>query len=153
MNNKGFGLKEFIIIISVVFIGLIVAGAIYQRTIGGEITGDKSTPKTEDRLKSSNKTVKKEESTYKRLESKLRQAAMSYQSATYQTTETEDVTMVLTSKFLQKKGYLKELHDPVDNSVCEGYVIFRQRQMAISYTPYLKCNNFKTDGFDNSKMN
>ena len=51
------------------------------------------------------------------------------------------------------ENYLKyKLMDIQDTSKeCNGYVVFEKRGINISYYPYIRCANYKTQGYDSLK--
>lgn len=142
MNNKGFGLKEFVIIIAVIFICFIIIMGIYQSNISklDDDSNDEKVKVTDD-------------VTYNDLETKLRNAASKYQDDTYQTTSDAVVSMIIKSDFLEDEGYLDTIKDLKTKKTCEGYVEFNQDHMKITYKAYLKCDNYKTKGFDEDNLN
>ncbi len=134
MNQKGFGLKEFIIIISVIFVSMLIALSLTQTLVDND---------------ASTKTID-EKTTYQDLENKLEKAAERYQNDTYSSKAGEVEKWALSYSMLKDKGYLEPIYDLKDKKIeCNGYVEFLQDGIQISYKPYLKCgNNYKTKGYD-----
>ena len=135
MNQKGFGLKEFVIIFAVGFICILIISSIYQSII----------PNAEMQSE-----PEKEKITYKDLEYELKQAAERYQNDTYSGNSSETAVWELSYSMLRKEKYLEKLIDPNDkNTECTGYVEFIQDGAKISYKPFLKCGtNYQTDGYE-----
>ena len=135
MNQKGFGLKEFIIIFAVGFICILIISSIYQSIV----------PNAEMQSE-----PEKEKITYKDLEYELKQAAERYQNDTYSGNSSETAVWELSYSMLRKEKYLEKLIDPNDkNTECTGYVEFIQDGAKISYKPFLKCGtNYQTDGYE-----
>ena len=133
MNQKGFGLKEFVIIFAVGFICILIISSIYQSIV----------PNAEMQSE-----PEKEKITYKDLEDELKQAAERYQNDTYSGNSSETAVWELSYSMLRKEKYLEKLIDPNDkNTECTGYVEFIQDGAKISYKPFLKCGtNYQTDG-------
>ena len=144
MNNKGFGLKEFIIVIAVVFVCLIIVMGLYNQATNK----DEEDTQREDAQEEVTREEVDDDLTYHDLELTLKSAASRYQDATYQTTDDAVVSMVLTSDFLEKEDYLEPIRDLETKKPCEGYVLFNQNHAKITYRAYLKCDNYKTNGFD-----
>ena len=71
MNEKGFGLKEFVIIIAVVFICMIIVMTLTENIIDEKKDNTKEEPKEVETI------------TYQDLENKLKKAAERYQNDTY----------------------------------------------------------------------
>ena len=141
MNEKGFGIKEFIIIISVVFISLIIIMALFQSIFQNA---------------ESNQTIDEtiETVTYEDLEKSLEKAAERYQNDTYSGNTNETEVWSLSYSMLREEKYLDKLIDPNDKKECTGYVEFIQDGAKISYKPYLKCgDNYQTKGYDENNLN
>ena len=135
MNQKGFGLKEFVIIFAVGFICILIISSIYQSIV----------PNAEMQSE-----PEKEKITYKDLEDELKQAAERYQNDTYSGNSSDTEVWELSYSMLRKEKYLEKLIDPNDkNTECTGYVEFIQDGAKISYKPFLKCGtNYQTDGYE-----
>ena len=135
MNQKGFGLKEFVIIFAVGFICILIISSIYQSIV----------PNAEMQSE-----PEKEKITYRDLEDELKQAAERYQNDTYSGNSSETAVWELSYSMLRKEKYLEKLIDPNDkNTECTGYVEFIQDGAKISYKPFLKCGtNYQTDGYE-----
>lgn len=139
MNEEGFGLKEFIIIIAVIFISMIIV-----RSLASNIFKTKETV-----------TEPEEETiTYQDLESDLKKAAERYQNNTYSGNIEDTEIWTLSYSMLKEEDYLDKLMDPNDKTTeCTGYVEFIQDKGEISYTPYLKCGkNYQTKGYDENNI-
>ena len=98
MNQKGFGLKEFVIIFAVGFICILIISSIYQSIV----------PNAEMQSE-----PEKEKITYKDLEDELKQAAERYQNDTYSGNSSETAVWELSYSMLRKEKYFREkLIDP-----------------------------------------
>lgn len=146
MNQKGFGLKEFVIIIAVIFICIIIIMSLYQSLVNKNHI-EQSETQTESK--------ETEKVTYQDLENKLEKAAERYQNDTYQGNTQNTEIWTLSYSMLKKEKYIDKLIDPNDkNTECTGYVEFVQDGAKISYTPFLKCdNNYQTQGYDENNLN
>ena len=145
MNQKGFGLKEFVIIIAVIFICIIIIMSLYQNLINKNHI-EQSETQTESK--------ETEKVTYQDLENKLEKAAERYQNDTYQGNTQNTEIWTLSYSMLKEEKYIDKLIDPNDkNTECTGYVEFVQDGAKISYTPFLKCdNNYQTQGYDENNL-
>ncbi len=139
MNQKGFGIKEFVIVISVIFIAMIIIMSLYQGVVSDEKETKKAT-KTEEKL------------TYQDLEQELKKAAERYQNDNYSGNALDTEVWSLSYSMLKEEKYLDKLTDPNDKKVeCTGYVEFIQDKAKISYKPFLKCgSNYETEGYDSN---
>ncbi len=146
MNQKGFGLKEFVIIIAVIFICIIIIMSLYQSLVNKNHI-EQSETQTESK--------ETEKVTYQDLENKLEKAAERYQNDTYQGNTQNTEIWTLSYSMLKEEKYIDKLIDPNDkNTECTGYVEFVQDGAKISYTPFLKCdNNYQTQGYDENNLN
>lgn len=146
MNQKGFGLKEFVIIIAVIFICIIIIMSLYQSLVNKNHI-EQSETQTESK--------ETEKVTYQDLENKLEKAAERYQNDTYQGNTQNTEIWTLSYSMLKKEKYIDKIIDPNDkNTECTGYVEFVQDGAKISYTPFLKCdNNYQTQGYDENNLN
>ena len=146
MNEKGFGLKEFIIILAVIFICIIVIVTIYKSIVPkADVTVD-----TEEEVEKQTENV-----TYQELEYKLKRAAERYQNDNYSGNSSETAIWELSYSMLKEKDYIDKLVDPKDKNIeCTGYVEFIQDKANVSYKPYLKCGtNYETEGYNNNNIN
>lgn len=146
MNQNGWGLKDFMIILGVILIALIITAGIYRKSFK-ELFGTKSEPIVEET------TTIIEKETYQDLENKLQRAAERYQNDNYQGDFDSTETWILKYDLLKEKKYLKsKITDINDRNIeCTGYVKFEKKESRINYTPYLKCgDNYQTNNYDAS---
>lgn len=137
MNQKGFGLKEFVIVFAVIFICIIIIASLYRSIIpSADVTSD-----VKEQI---------EKVTYQDLEKELEKAAERYQNDTYSGNSSDTEIWELSYSMLREANYLDKLIDPNDkNTECTGYVEFIQDKAQISYKPYLKCGtNYETEGYN-----
>lgn len=131
MNTDGFGIKEFIVVIAVMFICFTIITGLYNNMF-------KPSSSTKHYLN---------HSTYSRKLDILLTAGERYQNDNYSTNLNKKTTVILSYTFLREKKYLKKITD--NGNECNGYVIFKQENAKMSYKPYLKCGgNYKTKGYD-----
>ena len=147
MNEKGWGFKDFVLILGIIFFALLVTVVIYKVSF-------KKDKEVTDPVEPTKKTVQNF-TTYDELEAKLKQAATRYQNDHYQGTLDSNENWILSYDMLRKENYLKvKLMDIEDTSKeCSGYVVFEKRGTEITYTPYINCANYKTKGYDSLKEN
>lgn len=143
MNEKGFGIKEFVIIIAVIFICMIIIVSLYQSIFKKENV-ELETPVKQEQT---------EKLTYKELENKLELAAERYQNDNYSGSIENPEVWTLSYSMLKEEKYIDNLTDPKDGEECRGYVEFIQDGGRISYTPFLKCGkNYQTKGYDENNL-
>lgn len=145
MNQKGFGLKEFVIVIAVIFVSMLIIMSLYR-----SLVNNSAKPETEEK----NEPEETEKITYQDLENTLEKAAERYQNNTYQGNTENTEIWTLSYSMLKEEKYLDKLIDPNDkNTECTGYVEFIQDGAKISYKPFLKCgSNYKTKGYDSNNL-
>lgn len=121
LNNKGWGMKEMIIISLILFICLFIASyyiyVLYNRLISND------------------------NSEYYTLEVKLKNAASKY-IIDYNVNTNDPIAITLSE--LRKKRYILIFEDDNSNA-CDGYVLIKN----YDYTPYITCNDYTTDGYYN----
>ena len=143
MNEKGFGIKEFVIIIAVIFICMIIIVSLYQSIFKKEDV-ELETPVKQEQTK---------KLTYQDLENKLEKAAERYQNDNYSGSIENPEVWTLSYSMLKEEKYIDNLTDPKDGEECRGYVEFIQDGGRISYTPFLKCGkNYQTKGYDENNL-
>lgn len=135
MNQKGFGLKEFVIIIAIIFVCAIIIMSLYRSIIPNATTSSVTGTK---------------KLTYKDLEDRLELAAERYQNDNYSGNASDTEVWELSYSMLRKEKYLDKLIDPNDEDTeCTGYVEFIQDEAKVMYKPFLKCGtNYETKGYD-----
>lgn len=140
MNEKGFGLKEFIIMFAVVFVAMLIIMSLFRNI----------SSKTETEPQEKQDEEEREDVTYKDLEQELKLAAERYQNDNYSGSIENPEVWTLSYSMLKENGYLDEIKDIKDKDTeCTGYVKFVQDGGVITYTPYLKCgSNYETKGYD-----
>lgn len=145
MNQKGFGLKEFVIVIAVIFVSMLIIMSLYR-----SLVNNSAKPETEEK----NESEETEKITYQDLENTLEKAAERYQNNTYQGNTENTEIWTLSYSMLKEEKYLDKLIDPNDkNTECTGYVEFIQDGAKISYKPFLKCgSNYETKGYDSNNL-
>ena len=144
MNQKGWGLKDFMIILGIILIALLITAGIYRKGFM-ELFGTKNEPIIEE------KTTIIEKETYQDLEYKLQRAAERYQNDNYQGKSDSIETWVLKYSLLKEKKYLKGKITDIDdrNIECTGYVKFEKNETHINYFPYLRCGDkYQTQNYD-----
>ena len=146
MNENGWGFKDFILILAIIFLALLVTVIIYQDSFNKKDATKPIEPEKED--------TKSSYESYDEMEIKLKKAAERYQNNNYQGTLESKETWILSYDLLREEGYLKKaLYDIQDkSSECSGYVVFSKRASNISYAPYINCKNYTTAGYDSLKQ-
>ena len=146
MNQKGFGLKEFVIVIAVIFVSMLIIMSLSRSIVNNDGQESETESQTEP------ETVEKV--TYQDLEDSLEKSAERYQNDTYQGNIENTEVWALSYSMLKEKKYIDKLMDPNDKDTeCTGYVEFIQDGAKISYKPFIKCgSNYETKGYDSNNL-
>lgn len=139
-NKRGWGLVgELVVVLLVVAMlvyviyGLNNLGLIrdMDKALGTDVFPD---------LVISGKTV-----SYSSVEDNLISASQKYVSDNYG--NNIDTAITIRVSHLIKNGYISTIRDK-DNKECSGYVIVSKLDEDIIYTPYLKCDEYETKGYN-----
>lgn len=133
MNNGGWGLKIMLFFCAFFMFFIIMSAAMVNKNF--------------KELAPKNNTDEK--ITYFDLEVKMVNATKKYITRTYSDIK-EDIEIPVKLKTLVDSEYLAPIKDLYTNLECNGYVIFIRKNNKIEYHPYLKCDNYKTNGYDGS---
>lgn len=140
LNKNGWGLVVEVVIILVVIILLVYAifglnklGLIrnVNEALGSDVLPD---------LVISGKTL-----TYSVVENNLIEASKDYVDDNYNGDIYSDTTIKISR--LIKEGYISTIRDS-DNNECSGYVMVTKASGVTEYSPYLKCSEYETQGYN-----
>ena len=133
LNNKGWGLGVFLGFIAVLLFCLVVVG----------VNAYKLGVKTEGQFQFDSSVVDKDSSNNVKsdLESKVLNAAMNYKRNEYGNMTSGQTIIVKVSRLVDE-NYLSS------SEGCSGYVEISNRNSDISYSAYLRCPDFITDGYN-----
>ena len=124
-NKNGWGLREMLFICAIIFFCVILAAVminrLYQSISPNILDSEKNTS-----------------TSYEQVEKNLASAARIY----YNRQKEEDISLII-SEDLISEGYLKESKLTVKDDVCSGYVIVADN----TFTPYISCENYETEGY------
>lgn len=133
MNNQGWGLQIMLFFCACFVLALIVATSIFNKSF------------TETKKQNTESAT-----SYYNLEVKLTNAAKNYIKENYN--DIDDITMPIRLSTLKQKNYIGTLR--VNNTECNGYVIFIKENNNVEYNPYLKCgSDYITNGFELKYVN
>lgn len=91
---------------------------------------------------------KQEEITYYDLELKLYNSAKKYIRNNY-TELKNDIEIPIKLETLVNTNFLYPIKDIYTKNNCNGYVLFTIKNKEKKYKPYLKCDGYKTNGYNN----
>ena len=161
LNNKGWGLSDFLIIISVIIIALFGASVLVVRLNNGlkenMRTGIIKTNNVDNNESTNNieETITEEETSnteinYQTVEQKMNSVAIKYIETYYN-------NIVSDSEIIVDKQHLLELDGSLGTEMskdnCNGYVEVKKTGDKVGYTSYLKCDNYSTNGVKDYYLN
>ena len=137
MNEKGFGLRDVLVFLAIVFVCILISMFIFKRTF------------TE--LFDSTKNYNDE--TYESIEKDLESIGKTYTDNYYGKILENGDSGVITIRDMQGENLLAVVRDIKDERIiCSGYVTFSKANGFTNYKTYLKCgDNYQTKGY-NSKL-
>ena len=149
MNNKGFGLQEFLVFIGI-FMFCLVAAAIYGRakfssdddsvTTNVNNTTSYIEPSLDELTPVDIENTSNNYTGYEELENKLLASSKHYDF-------NKEKNIVISFKEIKDSNLIDNLLDPNDDTMCDGYVTYDSEKE--EYKPYIICgNNYKTSGFE-----
>lgn len=121
LNNKGWGLKEMMIISAILLLFLLFA-AYYIYMLYNNLDSSSA-------------------SVYGQLELKLQTSAVSYVNKH----KLQNSKAIISLSDLQKEGYINLFTDPNDED-CNGYVIYENQE----YKSYISCRYYTSSGYNQS---
>lgn len=135
LDNRGWGSKDVMMIISVMIVAVIVTMFIYNKNFKTLFEGD-----------TEKDSLPTETYNYEKAETDLEVAAKEYYSDNFDKEKVGEIPlMTITSNTLTSKNYLKDFK--ANDHVCTGYVHIKNNDGKITYEPYVKCGDYKTKGY------
>ena len=130
LNEKGFGMKEIMMTVIVMFLAVVVTMFLYDRNFKSLFEGNKDIE--------SEPTIQYK---YEEAEKKLQKAAKEYVQDTFNKDDIADFNMTITSKTLISKNYLNDFS--ANGNACTGYVKLKEN----SYKAYINCGDYITEDY------
>lgn len=158
LNNRGWGLSDFLLIGSVIIICLLFASVMIIRLTNGLKENLRINEKAvEEKAETENgveNTINindnNQEINYIDLEAKLTKAAIKYVEEIYRNN-------IGNNSFIVDYPHLLEVDSNLNTEMskdnCNGYVEAKKNGENIEFTPYLKCDNYSTEGVKNYYLN
>ena len=131
MNQEGWGLKEVMVFIVVVFLCIFISMTVYHKTFG-DLFGTGSYDET-----------------YSDIERQLENVAKTYTDNYYGKVLENGDEGIVTIRDMQGRGLLTAVKDIKNKQEkCSGYVKFAKQNNQTKYQTYLNCsNNYQTKGY------
>ncbi len=147
MNKKknGWGLAMMIVYMSVLLVFLLITVIMVYNFYNNNERVTKENKEITPQFNSSSETENILRR-YRVYENRIKQNAITY-IYTYYINLSDEYTKV-TVEDMQNKGLMDAIIDPQDGSVCSGYAKLRIENNKIISIPYLKCNNYESDGYE-----
>lgn len=158
LNNKGWGLTDYLLIVSAIIIALLFASILIIRLTNGLKENMREVEKieenkTEENLNSDsiniedNLSTKETETTnaidYSTIEDKIVSAGIKYIEEAYKNNISDNLIIVDYPHLLEVDSSLKK---EMSKDNCNGYVEAKKNGENIEFTPYIKCDNYSTEG-------
>ncbi len=164
LNNRGWGLSDFLLIVSLIIICLLFSSVMIIRLSNGlkeNLKVNEQKAKVEEKTdvnatqEVTTNTNNNESSTtdsinYKDLEAKLTNDAIKYIAEAYKNNISNNLTIVDYPHLLEVDSNLKT---EMSKDNCNGYVEAKKNGESIEFTPYLKCDNYSTEGVKDYYLN
>ena len=133
LNNKGFGISTMLIVGALFLIILVAVSIRISNIPKSTSTGSNSSDST------------KNDNNYASLEEKLKKAGDSYSLYHDTLISYSSSSIKVTYDQLYEEGYINILTDIKTGASCDGYVVI---DTDYDVTPYLKCDSYKTLGYE-----
>ncbi|MBE6152634.1 MAG: hypothetical protein E7166_00195 [Firmicutes bacterium] len=156
LNNRGWGLSDFLLIGSIIIICLLFSSVMIIRLTNGLKENLRvNDNKTEEKVEIDNndeETINLDNQTidYIKLESTLTKDAIKYVEEVYKNNIGENLFIVDYPHLLEVDSNLKT---EMSKDNCNGYVESKKNGENIEFTPYLKCDNYSTNGVKDYYLN
>ena len=159
LNNKGWGLTDYLLMVSVIIIALLVASVLIIRLTNGlkeniKVNENNDTKIEENNEKQDNlstsEVIDSNPINYVSLEDSMISAAIKYIEITYKNNIGEELLIVDYPHILEVDSNIK---DKMSKDNCNGYVEVRKNNENIEYTSFIKCDNYSTDGVKDYYIN
>jgi len=156
LNNKGWGLSDFLLIGSVIIICLLFASVMVIRLTNGLKENLRvNNTNTEEKVETNDKqeeTINNDTTpiNYGDLENRLSKDAIKYVEEVYKNNIGENLFIVDYPHLLEVDANLKT---EMSKDNCNGYVESKKNGENIEFTPYLKCDNYSTNGVKDYYLN
>ena len=145
-NKKGWGIAMMIVYMSILLAFLLVTVVMiynlyrYNSVASEDKKNNNTIQETQTEINTD--TIQK----YKLYESRIKRNAITFAYTYYLPLNESPVKITLED--MVKKDLMNNLVDPKDKSVCTGYAILSLENDKIISVPYLKCNNYITEGYE-----
>ena len=167
LNNKGWGLTDYLLIVGAIAIALFGASILIIRlnitlkenmkkheqmeeNIDETISEENIINDNEQNTENDKKEDVQENIDYKKIEDKMVSSAMKYIEGAFKNEISNNTITVDNTHLIELDSTLK---DEMSKDNCKGYVLVKKDKENINYTPYVKCDNYKTEGTNDYYIN
>ncbi len=120
-NNHGWGLREMLFLCAILLFFVLIVAVLVSQLYGNLERNTRDNEKN---------------SSYAHVETLLKNAARKYVKKTNDTS-----SIILSDDLISEYISLEDL--TVNNDICEGYVVYENN----TYTPYISCAHYETEGY------
>ncbi len=125
MNNRGWGLQAMMVMVFILMIALVIVAVIASTKLNSLFPSGE---------------------TYNQLENEVIEALKKYE-ADYIDYLNYNAETIINIRTLQNQNLLNKLVDQNNNN-CSGYGTIIKKSQGIIYKAYIKCGDYKTDGYE-----
>ena len=144
-KQKGWGLVTMIIFMSILLAFLLLTVImVYSFNRYKDNVINSQNGKQEPDI--NNTTIQKNIRKYRSYESRIKEDAITYAYTYY--IDLNSGAAKITVEDMVKEKIMNNLIDPEDDSVCTGYALVKVEDGKIISTPYLKCENYISAGYE-----
>lgn len=144
LNKNGWGIATMIIFMSILLLFLVIVTIMIYRFYVVRTQIDYNLHNSTTKVSNPNNNVN---SIYRSYENSIKQNAITYIYTYYENNLIDNSVKITVDNMVNKK-IMENIIDPKDNSICSGYAIVEIVNNKIVSTPYLKCANYETDGYE-----
>ncbi len=146
-KQKGWGLATMIVFMSILLAFLLLTVImVYNFNRYKDTVIDSQNNKEQQEPNINNTTIQKNLRKYRSYESRIKQDAITYVYTYYIDLNSGEAK--ITVEDMVKEKIMDNLIDPEDDSVCTGYALVKVEDGKIISTPYLKCDNYISAGYE-----
>ena len=85
--------------------------------------------------------------TYQNIEQSIKNASITYVNEYYESEEIGTADIIISISNLVNHNYISQPKDLTNNTDCTGYALVKKENNQLISTPYLKCQNYTSTGY------
>lgn len=144
-NNRGWGLAMMIVLMSILLSFLVLVTILIYNLYNIKTNTVDNVNTKEDYLIHEDAKINSDKK-YKTYENRIKSNAITYVYNYFQDGIKDGVKVTLSD--MQNNNIMGDIFDVKDKTLCDGYAIVYLQDNKIISTPYLKCSNYITEGYE-----